>query len=81
MGREVLLTIGSDPYEPGILFMGHRETEMPQMRRRKTGRPTEAILFAYMNFIGKNTKQQKTNTPYALHSLINLKKSSVKIIS
>ena len=53
--RLYILTI----YKPGVLFMGHRQTEQPQMLCRalcdatKRGVPSEAILFAYMIFIEK----------------------------
>ena len=39
-----------NPYKPGVLFMGQRQTEWPLMRRRV---PSGATLFADMIFIEK----------------------------
>ena len=39
-------TVFRNPYKPGVLLIGHRQTEKPQ-----SGVPPGAFLFAYMNFM------------------------------
>ena len=45
-------------FKPGVLFVGHRQTAKPQMRRRYG-----AILFAQRNFIKNEIKKIIKITP------------------
>ena len=58
--EEILGKLPLNPYKPGILFMGHSQTEYsPRYDTAKHGVPSGAILFADMNFIEKLNKNEK----------------------
>ena len=39
-----------NPCKPGVLFMGHRQTEKPQVSRRKTRRPIWGYSICFHDF-------------------------------
>ena len=63
-----------NPFKPGVLFMGHKQTEQSQIRRRNTRRPIWDYSVCLHDFHRKVKQKLKTtpNVPKSESGLIQM---------